>query len=196
MRPEDLGPATIGALQWTAKELGIPWEWLFALIDFESAWKPAAVNPLSGAVGLIQFLPRTLKSMGLVRDDLAEQILPVGAVPDAVRHAVISEFLGDYPDRDSQLRGPVLDYLKPGAPYRSRQELYMEVFYPAARDWPATRVFPESVRRSNPGIDTVESYVSKVDRRLGSSISVSTGAGIGVGLGVLGALVGYLIWGA
>lgn len=33
-------------------------------IQLESGWKPSARNPRSGAVGLIQFMPRTLRSVG------------------------------------------------------------------------------------------------------------------------------------
>lgn len=52
------------ALKQTASKLGVSWEQLFKLINFESAWKPKARNRISGARGLIQFMPSTAKGMG------------------------------------------------------------------------------------------------------------------------------------
>jgi soluble lytic murein transglycosylase-like protein len=69
-----------------------------------------------------------------------------------------------YPDRASQLTGPVYDYLKPMRPYSSLpQNLYMAVFYPAARKWPPNQKFPSKVQKQNPGIVTVQDYVDKVE---------------------------------
>ena len=45
-------------------ELGWPRAELDAAIRIESGWNPAAVNPTSHAVGLIQFMPRTLRALG------------------------------------------------------------------------------------------------------------------------------------
>jgi hypothetical protein len=50
-------------------------------------------------------------------------------------------------------------------PYETRQELYMSVFYPAAKDWPLNQPFPEYVRRANPGINFVGDYISLVEKR-------------------------------
>ena len=44
--------------------LGYPRAELAAAIRIESGWNPAAVNPTSHAVGLIQFMPRTLQALG------------------------------------------------------------------------------------------------------------------------------------
>lgn len=52
------------ALKDTAANLGMSWEPLYKLINFESGWDPKARNPRSGARGLIQFMPRTAASMG------------------------------------------------------------------------------------------------------------------------------------
>lgn len=69
-----------------------------------------------------------------------------------------------YPDRASQIRGPVYDYLKTMMPFSSApQSLYMAVFYPAARNWPLNQQFPDSVQKVNPGIKTVQDYVNMVE---------------------------------
>ena len=44
--------------------LGINPNWLMFVMRWESSLNPAAVNPISGATGLIQFLPSTAKSLG------------------------------------------------------------------------------------------------------------------------------------
>ncbi len=69
-----------------------------------------------------------------------------------------------YPTAASQLRGPVLKYLRAFAPFPTRQSLYMAVFYPRARSWQLKDKFPPPVQRANPGIVTVGDYVGKVER--------------------------------
>ena len=70
-----------------------------------------------------------------------------------------------YPDRVSQILGPVYDYLKPMVPYSQvPQDLYMAVFYPKARKWPPNTEFSAGVQKVNPGIVRVSDYVEKVER--------------------------------
>jgi soluble lytic murein transglycosylase-like protein len=59
-----LTPSEWTALKDTAATLGIGWEPLYKLINFESAWNPLARNKTSGARGLIQFMPSTAAGMG------------------------------------------------------------------------------------------------------------------------------------
>lgn len=66
-----------------------------------------------------------------------------------------------YPSRIEQLRGPVFDYLKKGIPYRSEADLFLQVFYPAARNWPLYQEFDRDVQKANPGIRTPADYVNK-----------------------------------
>ena len=47
-----------------ANALGIKIDYLMAVMAFESRINPAAVNPVSGATGLIQFMPATAQSLG------------------------------------------------------------------------------------------------------------------------------------
>jgi hypothetical protein len=136
------------ALLAVASSLGISGESLYALINFESNWNPKALNK-SGyphddrkwAAGLIQFMPDTAKAMGF-RDQY--------------------DLLDQYPDRVSQLKGPVFNYLKRYKPFPHDQSLFMSVFYPAYRYKPADTLFPDSVRAVNPGIKNPSDYVRKV----------------------------------
>ena len=133
----------MNALRELAAELDVPPSWLERLIQFESGWDPWARNPRSGARGLIQFTNSTARALGYASAD------------DLVAHN---------PTVETQLRGPVLSYLVPFAPYPTEQSLCMAVFYPRARNWPADRRFPEAVISDNPGIATPADYMARVGR--------------------------------
>lgn len=51
-------------LKEVAQKLGIDPKWLWVVIQHESGWNPAAINPTTKALGLIQFMPDTLKGLG------------------------------------------------------------------------------------------------------------------------------------
>jgi hypothetical protein len=136
----------IPAVSAVADALSIPPEWLHRLIQFESNFNPRAKNPRSTARGLIQFTDGTARGLGF---------------------ADSADLVALYPDVDSQLRGPVLRYLKKYAPYPTEQSLHMAVFYPAARNWLPAQVFPDTVRAVNPGISTPADYMRKVYFRAG-----------------------------
>lgn len=162
-----------------ASELRIPnAAWLDALIQFESAWNPKAYNRTSGATGLIQFMPRTMKDFGFIPADLARRIPASGTVPDALKLEARDAFLARCPTLEAQMQGPVRTYLKRYAPYPTEQSLYMAVFYPAFRNVPPTTAFNDSVRAQNPGIDTVQDYVNHVKKRAGTFTAAAPAAGI------------------
>lgn len=131
-----------------ANRLGIPAEWLDALINFETAgtYDPTIKNPYSSARGLIQVIDSTARSEFNVSDSLS--------------------LVKNYPTFNEQMENVVYPYLAKYAPFESKQELYMAVFYPAYRKAPADTIFSESVRKVNPGITTVQDYVDFVDRRV------------------------------
>jgi len=136
------------ALATLAQWLGVPSAWLDTLIRGESTWNPLATNKISGARGLIQFMPQTAKDLGY-------------ANPTAI--------VNKYPDIPSQLLGPVAAYFKlPGkrGPYPTKQSLYMAVFYPAYRSVPSDTLMPANVRKANPGIDTVQDYINLADGKI------------------------------
>lgn len=53
-----------------ARALGASPSDMTSVIAFESNWNPAAVNAISGATGLIQFMPRTAIGLGTTVEDL------------------------------------------------------------------------------------------------------------------------------
>ncbi len=134
------------ALREVAYSLGVNPVKLQYLIQFESKWNPKIKNPFSSARGLIQFTDRTAINMGFNNS---------------------LDLVNKYPDRESQLRGPVYNYLKKYKPFPTDKSLFMSVFYPVARYWPGNKTFPKYVQKVNPGIRTPNDYIRKVYMRLG-----------------------------
>jgi hypothetical protein len=120
-----------GILAGVAAALNVSPEWLYALIDFESKWQPAATNPLSGAMGLLQFTNTTARGMG---------------------YKSAADLAALNPTRGLQLLGPVYDYLHPLAPFPTQQSLTMAVFYPKYRTVAPDTLFPANVLAVNPGL--------------------------------------------
>ena len=92
-----------------ASNLGVKTSDLLAIMKFESGVNPAAVNKMSGATGLIQFMPNTASSLGTTTSELAKMT--------AVEQL-------DYVYRYFKMVG-----LPKGA---NIQDLYMAVFMPVA----------------------------------------------------------------
>jgi hypothetical protein len=126
------------------KSLEVNPDWLYNLIDFESGWNPKATNKYSSAKGLIQFTDSTAKSLGYENSQ---------------------DLINKNPDISSQLLFPVLQYLQRYKPYPTEQSLYMAVFYPSYRYVDPNTQFPDTVKRYNPQIDTVQSYIDKVKKK-------------------------------
>lgn len=159
MIPKILNQKEKRALTEVATRLGTRPEWLKDLIRFETAgtYSTTIKNPRSSARGLIQFIDRTARSLGY-----ADSLNLV------MRHQSF----------ESQLKGPVYEYLKQYAPFPTEHSLYMAVFYPAARNYPADTPFkkifsdrgaPSSGPGSyaqfiaqNPGILSPAHYVAKL----------------------------------
>lgn len=175
-------------MQAVADNIGMKPEWLYNVIALESAWKPNAYNAVTGATGLIQFIPRTMKDMGVLSPTLAAKIPVKGAVPSDIKAQAKTEFLAKYPNIEAQLNGPVRQYLRMYGPYSTEQSAYLAVFYPAYRNKPLSELFPDSVRAANPGINTVGDYVAAVKKKIGikNAIKVGTGFAAIAGIGLLG----------
>lgn len=139
-------------LQDVAQKLRVDPLWLMAVINFETAgtWDPKIKNPLSSAMGLIQFTNATAISLGY---------------PSAA--ALVNQF----PTISSQLKGPVHAYFSKFAPFKTEQDFYFSVFLPIYRKSPLDTVIfhdrPTSqpaFRKANPGIVTVGDYYTKLKK--------------------------------
>lgn len=142
-----------------ARKVGARPSLLDALINFETAgtYDPLIENPNrdSTAVGLIQ-----------INDPTARDLFGMSA------KALVSK----YPDFYSQMDNVVLPYLEQrkrvyngGAPLFSKNDLYMAVFYPSYMNKSPDTLFPENVRKANPGINTPADYARFVDKRIKES---------------------------
>jgi hypothetical protein len=108
-----------------ANKLGIPDpQWLVDLIAFETGgtFDPKISNPRSSAKGLIQFIDSTAQGLG---------------------YASSQDLVNKHPTFESQMLGPVTKYLSSYAPFNSEYQLYMSVFYPAARKFEPDTTFKE-----------------------------------------------------
>ena len=106
-------------------ELRIEANWLMFVMWFESKLNPQAVNPISGATGLIQFMPSTARGLG--------------TTTDVLKHMSNVQQL-DY----------VLAYLRP---YNGRMktwvDVYLAVFYPRAMGNPNFVITSDIVAKQN-----------------------------------------------
>lgn len=106
-------------------QLNIKPDWLMFVMWFESRLNPQAVNPISGATGLIQFMPSTARGLGITTAVLK-------------RMSNVQQL--DY----------VLAYLRP---YKGRMktwvDVYLAVFYPRAMGNPNFVITSDIVARQN-----------------------------------------------
>ena len=106
-------------------ELGIEANWLMFVMWFESRLNPQAVNHISGATGLIQFMPSTARALGTTTDVLNRM-------------------------NNVQQLDYVLAYLRP---YKGKMkrwvDVYLAVFYPKAMGNPNYIITPDIVARQN-----------------------------------------------
>ena len=168
------------ALNEASAKIGVkPWQ-LFTVLYSESRFNPKASNPKSSAKGLIGFIDSTAQGMGFKSSQ---------------------DLINKYPDFVSQLRGPVVQYftkvwkVKPN----NLTDMVAVLFYPKNRNSPGA-LLPESVRRANPGINSINDYVAIMVKNYESwkkrnpGMGESTNQGIGlVGFGIVGGLTYWLV---
>lgn len=142
----DLAPELAAGIADTARAIGVPARWLADLISFESAGFDAqAVNPISGASGLIQFMPATARELGTTVEAI-RQLSAVEQLP------LVRKYFE-------------LPRIKQHGELRSRLDLYMAVFYPRAIGQGPGFTFSPTVQAANPGIATAGDYRDYVNRR-------------------------------
>lgn len=117
-----------------AGRLGIDASWLMAVMAFETggSFAPGERNPVSGATGLIQFMPATARGLGTSTGELA-RMTPVQQL------GYVEAYLEPYADR-----------------LRSLEDLYMAVLWPAAIGRPAGYAlfeWPSVAYDQNRGLD-------------------------------------------
>jgi hypothetical protein len=155
-----------GALINVSRDLGIQPEWLANVIVLESQWNPKAVNTISGASGLIQFMPKTAQELGTT-------VARIRAMSATQQLELAKRYF-------------LLPRIRNKGRLRSQQDVAMAIFYPAAIGKPSSWVFPKIVRDVNP-VTTVHDYMEKlyqlVQRRTGRDFRPSGNSRLIVALG-------------
>ena len=151
------------ALQEVSASLGVTADDLKNLINFETAgtWNPQIKNPYSSARGLLQFTDKTAQSLGY--KDSLDLVTKNNSI-------------------ESQLYFPVLKYLSQFKPFPTKQSLYMSVFYPKYRNVDPFTHFPDTVKKVNPGIKTVQDYINKIEGKKSNVVSAGLLSLLAIGI--------------
>lgn len=115
------------------------------VINFESRFDHRAVNPGSGATGLIQFMPRTAQELGTTTSALRGM--------SAVQQM---EYVARYFE---------LPRIKSKGPFRTQLDTMMAIFYPEAVGRGATYPFSPTIAAQNHGITTAGAYLAMAMQR-------------------------------
>lgn len=148
-----------------AKNLEIDPAWLANVINFESVGgNPAAINPTSGASGLIQFMP----GRGMSAERLGYTTAQIRALSGKDQMPLVEAYF----------RMTLNDVRRERL--ASQEDVYMTVFYPVAIGNPDYR-FPAYVVEDNPGIYTPRDYVRMANARARLPVSGIGFSGTGFG---------------
>lgn len=108
------------------------WAEVVRAIETESTWKPTAVNPVSGASGLIQWMPETAKALGTTVEALR-------GMSRAEQAPYVQKYL-------SRVAAHYKGLKRPG-------DLYVALAYPVALTYPPDKVIAEpgsAIWKQNP----------------------------------------------
>ncbi len=108
-----------------ANELNTNPNWLMAAMDVESSLNPKAVNPITGATGLIQFMPKTAIGLGTTTAELFN-------MSNIEQLDYVRRYLLPFKGKLNQL-----------------SDVYLSIFYPAAVG-KTSYTFSERVAMQNP----------------------------------------------
>lgn len=128
--------AFLDKVKQVASSLGIDPNALMAVMFKESRLNPAAVNAVSGATGLIQFMPTTANGLGTTTGALR-------LMSNVQQLDFVEKYLSPYKSK-----------------MKSAIDVYFAVFFPAAIGWPLNSVLQTSrlsaalIASQNSGIDS------------------------------------------
>lgn len=149
----------------TAKSVSIDPAWLANIIQLESGGNPQAVNPTSGATGLIQFMPTTALGLGTT----------VGALMQLDGN-------GQMPYVRKYFEGVIAAH----GPLRSQEDVIAAVFFPAFIGKPFAQM-SAIVQQQNAGITTVRDYTNRLlSKAKLPAEGIGYGSSVKVGLLVVG----------
>ncbi len=144
-RHKNIGPGFKDAVLAISAKLGCDPSFLMAAMAFETGerFSPNVVNPVSGATGLIQFMPKTAKGLGTSTAALA-------AMDAVAQLAYVDMYLAPYKGRMKTL-----------------SDVYMTILWPKAVGKPEAFVIfqaPSKAFKQNAGLDAnKDSVVTKAE---------------------------------
>ena len=115
--------------------------YLANVMNFESGFNPQAINPYSGASGLIQFVKPTAEGLGTSLDALR-------AMTGVQQMPWVKKYF-------SRFRGKL----------KTQGDVYLAVFYPARIGKDPTIPFSAKVQSQNPGIKNPGDYIAKANAK-------------------------------
>lgn len=141
----------------------LPEEDLFSLIYFETGgtMNPVIKNPNSSAGGVLQF---TNSSARILKDSVG---IHYKSTDDLLNRCSTMKCQLAVPGKTTKYGGPVYQYLSRFT-IKSKQDLFMAVFYPEAIGKGPNYILPKSVQGLNNGIHSVEEYVRRVEEQIAS----------------------------
>lgn len=114
-----------------SERLGVPANYLDAVIEIESRRNPQARNKDTGATGIIQFMPSTARELGTTVEEIYNMSL------DEQFELTYRYFITH--SKGKQLNRPC--------------DVYLVIFYPKYIGYSLDTVFPNSVYQVNKGLD-------------------------------------------
>lgn len=148
-------------VQQIAQRIGVPADWLMQIMWSESRFNPQAQNRITGAVGLIQFMPATARNV------LKVEPAQIKAMNNIEQLDLVERFYRLYTDE--------------GGRFRQFSDLYMWAFRPRVlyKNEPDSTVLPDEVIRQNAldkvGVRTVGEWRAYVTRKAQEANASSRG---------------------
>lgn len=145
-----------------AHSLNLKTEDLFALINYETGGRmnPKVASKNSSAKGLLQFTNITAKNL---LDKNGNRLSSSKHLTEA--YPTIKDQL-EIPTSKNKYGGPIYQYLKKYAPFKSTEDLFISVIYPSSR---RSQRLPRRISRQNAGIRNARDFVNRARRNVESS---------------------------
>lgn len=145
-----------------AHSLDLKTEDLFALINYETGGKmdPKVASKNSSAKGLLQFTNITAKN---ILDKNGNRLTSSKHLTEA--YPTIKDQL-EIPTSNNKYGGPIYQYLKKFAPFKSAEDLFISVIYPSSR---RSQRLPRHISRKNAGIRNARDFVNRARRKVAAT---------------------------